>query len=461
MIRAERKEETMRHRWSQILLLTPALLAGACDTTFESVSGAWSFTQDQLTTGGWDFRNGSDAVLSGSVLCPVSTDDGEDTGENVLWDCYDHSVTLGEYLPVANDGTPNCLRLEGPGETTWSWTWRGCGSVEDEYEPIPDSVVFQVADRSMVTAKVQQWIDEQAREALVTESGDAYPEGAFAPESSPFRILAGQEVLIYVGLKDPVTGSWSAFERAGATLREDVLSGHAETASGLDPTGLLVTLSEGTEVQITFSLGHDAWTATQTLLAVTEEDVVSLEVLPLYWVRDDDQPYREPVIARAIARDIDGNLIFGVPVEWRPHHTALAVTPGIPLDSVGDENAPLLPGPDYAWITDDCEKPSQQVGDRSAVLEARFNGISATAEMEWLLMDDAYLAEICGDDMDACLDDVDEDWTMPEECTLDDDLTKPEESTRACGCATGGASGVAGLGSVLAAIALLRRRRRV
>jgi MYXO-CTERM domain-containing protein len=51
--------------------------------------------------------------------------------------------------------------------------------------------------------------------------------------------------------------------------------------------------------------------------------------------------------------------------------------------------------------------------------------------------------------VDACLDDMDEDWTKPEECT------------RACGCASGGANGIAGLASALAAMALVTRRRRV
>ncbi len=442
----------MRQRWGPIVLLTPTLLAAGC-SDFESVSGAWSFNQDQLTMGGWEFHNEGDAVLSGSVLCPVPTDDtGDDTGEPVLWNCYDHAVIQGEYLPMADDGTRNCLRLDGPGETTWSWTWRGCDRVQDDYEPIPDSVVFQVADRAGVTVQVQQWFDEDAREWLVTESGDAYPEDAFAPGSSPFRILAGPEVLLYVGLKDPATGYWVAFERAGATLQVEVLSGDVETSSGPDPTSLLVTLSAGTEAQVTFSLGDDAWTATQTFLAVTEDDVASLDVLPLYGAEGDDPSHRYPVIARAIARDIDGNLIFGVPVEWRPHRTALAVFPGIYVDFPETEDAFLLPGPDYALIDDVCEKPSQRVGSRSAVLEARFNGVSGRAKMEWLLEDYADVAEECWNDGGACIEDLaeaDAKWTRPEECT------------RACGCTSGGASGVAGLASALAAMALARRRRRV
>lgn len=211
------------------LWLLPCPFLVACDPVFHSESGAWSFTQDQLEVTPLGFDNDAQAVLAGSVVCPETP--GEDTGtDQLLWDCHAHTVTGGEVLTDSEEG-PHCLRLDGPDTATWEWSAGTCDAVEDGYVPVPDRVVFTLADPASVTAEIQPWADELARDWMETTDGAAWPDDVIPAAGDPWRIVAGQEVYLYVALHDPITGWWTAWTRSAGALSADVLAGDADRKS--------------------------------------------------------------------------------------------------------------------------------------------------------------------------------------------------------------------------------------
>jgi MYXO-CTERM domain-containing protein len=155
--------------------------------------------------------------------------------------------------------------------------------------------------------------------------------------------------------------------------------------------------------------------------AVAVSEVVSLELVPVYWPAESDQNHREwgpPVGVSAIARDAEGRRVYGGPIEW-------SVTRGrLWLD-------------DSAEVTDhvpigDCKASPRRPDWRGATVEATLGALTASTELEWVALS--------GDD------------TAPDH---------PQCSGSACDCSTAAPAGESGLAS-LALLALgfgLRRRR--
>jgi hypothetical protein len=115
--------------------------------------------------------------------------------------------------------------------------------------------------------------------------------------------------------------------------------------------------------------GDNTWVAGQ--FEGVAAQIASIEVVQAYAANDGE---RIPFAARAVARDADGGLVYGLPVAWKVTEGALAIEPG----------ADPLPGLDYALLRDACDPPPEDGAEnRTATIEARYGSVSGSASLRW------------------------------------------------------------------------------
>ena len=430
----------MRNRSLLLIPLAVPLLAVTCDPTFYSEQEDWAFVDWDLTVSGpKGFTNEDEAILAGTSVCPEVRyrGDEESVESDEFWECFQHTVDPGSVDPGAG-----CITLSDPGEVQWSFEASSCTDMDQGWEAAADRVVFQVVEPATVAARVQQWSDEFAIDHMSTNADRVLDDSLLNPAGEPFRVMAGEDVLLYLGLQDQQTGLSVAWHAPGGEVQVEALQGEVEVSS-VDAAGFVqVRLAEGAEASVSLVMDQEQWTADSTLLGVSEGDVASLEILPVYgevwWAYSHSEV---PVAARAIVRDGEGNLVFGTPVRWSVVRGSLRVSPG-PVVDVGTWF--YLPGADYAFLEDSCQKPSRRVGPQEVVLRAEFGDLDERVTVSWDALDPDQLSEEDWED----LREEDEDFEPDPECM-----------GSSCGCSGAPAGGTLWLWSV-AGLGLGWRRRR-
>jgi hypothetical protein len=291
-------------------------------------------------------------------------------------------------------------------------------------DPVADQVALRVVDPSAVLGHLDPWAEDYARAHLDLVPSGVLTADALPPEGEPWLLLEGAEVYLYAQLLDaegtPVgwQGSQGSIEVTGAAERLEV--------EGLPAGWIALRMAAGNEANLTLQVAGQTWPL-GSLLGVSTEDIASLDVVVAFAPTEEGGQVHSPWAARALIRDAGGWPILGAPVAWEVLDGRLAIQPGPGTDT-------LLPGPDYAWVTDDCQRPSRTVGDRHALLQASFGGFNDIVELDWTMTE-----EMVGDD---------EGWEPSEYCT-----------GPGCGCASGGSRRSGALLLALAVPLLALRRQ--
>ncbi len=325
--------------------LVTAILVAGCDTTV-SEAGRFELGFAGLTTEhvrGWDapYR-----VLAGARLCPRAT----------CAACGDacEDVEVAASGPVSADGA-GCFVADAPGQIEWH-----AGAPCDDLAAPADRLVMTVVGADEVAAEPVLWPDRSlaaSDEYTVVGAGLQGEE----PLPTPLRVVEGSQVRLMVRLFTPDDGHVVAWtDGAVAVVRA---TGRAPVAYP-GPALELVTFA-GSTAAATFAAGGGTWPLGQ-VNGVAASEARSLELAAAVTVGG------EPALARAVVRDADGGLLFGLPVTWRVTAGELAL--GVD---------PELPGQDYVLLADECLPPERRGGPRSAVLEARHGELAASLELAW------------------------------------------------------------------------------
>jgi len=357
------------------------VMCGCPSYEFMSEGEHWTFTTEELATDAYGGFDNSTAVLAGSEICAVAAydqaiPDGHHVAD-VVDECFEPSVE-GPATYDWLDATL-CIRLEEAGEVTWALDPAECEATASGFEPLADRVVFQVADRSTVTAEIQQWVEEYAEESLKPASG-TFPTDWMVPAGEPMRLVAGQRVNLFVQLLGE-DGEPVAWREGEGVLSARTTSGTLEQADEyLSPGWIGLTLEPGAEAELVLSHGDDEWIA-GTVTGVDAGDAATLEVVAALLGDDDAGSLSDPMGARAVVRDSDGNLLLGAPVEWVLEDGDLVLAPGPDPDG---ESLDYLPGADYLHVEDICIAPEDNFGERTATFSARLGTLSDSVTLTWI-----------------------------------------------------------------------------
>jgi hypothetical protein len=290
-------------------------------------------------------------------------------------------------------GTTTCFQLGwAPGAIAPSPNPRGCfvhalqgqvelvqgclvfldeGQAELRFEPfcdglLSDRIRFEILHPEEVRARPLE-LELVVEQALAVGAPGLPPR---QPEGEPWRVVETGWFRFFPRLYNPDTDLDVGFELDELTVATEpesllVESGEAYgtllLADGLEGSVRAIYQDEDER--------HSGEYPLADVVGVAEDEVVSLEVFPVYLP---EGYLREPIGARAVARDADGNLLWGAPVRWSLDEGDLAYGT---LDQ-------LLPGPDYVLLDDDC-LPPEQGGARRAVLRASLGAHTATATLRW------------------------------------------------------------------------------
>ena len=413
-------------RW-MILPVVGALLvglAGCPEGVVDSEEGQWQLSTVELVTGAHRGYVYGEPVLEGTPLCAApayqgTVPDGHEAGD-VLDQCVDQSLEG----PASWD--EGCVLLEEAGDVTWYLDPTDCPLQASGLDLVADRIVFEVAQGDGLDAEVHQWVEEYSADALEIEPG--LPEGWTNPAGEPFRVMAGERVTLFVRLTDPLTGVPVAWHTSDGEVTATASAGDFEFAEAPGGQGwMAVVLDEGAEVDLGLTVEGRQWTAAG-VQAVGEDAPASIEIVAGYLGAEDPTGDRSPFGARAVVRDADGRLIYGTPVTWKVAEGDLAVTPG-QADTMSD-----LPGNDYAYLEDACVRPSDNVGQRTVVLEASYGDLVDSLELVWTARTEAA---------------SDEGWEPSENCRSD-----------GCSCSSTprAAVGPAALAALLPLALIVRRR---
>ncbi len=343
-------------RWTTLGVL---ILSG-CYDGFETEEGQLRLMPIDVFTEAHGGFYPSNPLLESTEMC-VEIDCGSaDCTDLDLQGCLEQAVTgVGSLL----EG--DCIAADDVGQLVWEFNLSSCGATYDGDILVDDRVTFDVVAAAEVSASWTQW-PELSLGSGVEIDGEVPNDWIQAPEE-PFRVVDGGQLMLPVTLSHPDFDDSVAYGFAqaspGATADLDVDS----------PVGgyVRVTGREGSEGQITIEAGDQTLTAASVVGVADEVD--SIELIVGYVADQENDELRTPLAVRAVTRNAKGEVVYGAPVEWSVKRGELAIEPG----------GSNLPGLDYASISDSCLSPSERVGDRSAVLRAKYGGVKATVDMEW------------------------------------------------------------------------------
>ena len=376
------------------------LLFVACDLgSFNGEEGQVRVTDEDFVVGAISGYSSGDPVLQGETLCPEFGCVGCEAESTDFADCYE---VFSEHL--APDGA--CYGFDTLGTAELDFVKLDCEARPDHTD---DTVRFEVVETATPRLEypyAEAALDEEADGVLRHHELDSFPEDVL-PGS--LQVLEGHSAHAYVVLED-ADGALVAYTRS-----EHELGVEGGELLGVDDRNGLYVKPDG-EGQILFDDEPAGSFST-----VAEEEVVSLEVHVGVIVGDGDDEV--PFVARAIARDAEGEQVFGVPVEWSLEGTPLVVAGTVDEEFGFEDNQTV-------FLSDECV-----AGDgleRSTILTASWNGLEASADVSWISAIDEGEFE------------ADEDCLELEGC--------------AGGCASGPA--IPGLAALLLGLAATRRRRR-
>ncbi len=298
-----------RAPWPLLLLGLAAGCPDNCDegtpaSYYVTESGKWEFSAGKLQADPCDLPGSAghqkdEPLLVGTRWCPrISGAQSE---------CYEDSITG----PGQLDG--DCLEVTGSGELLWRFDPIPC---DHEGLFFPELLRVRSLDASEVRGRLVSYLDALALADLSPETG-AFPlEAMRPPDATLLKVAAGEPVDMAVNL-------WAGERRVAwsgdrASLEVEVLHGEAPIAV-LDEefATVLLQFPAGSEAALSLvvgptrvPLGHVRGVALETL----EE----LEVVVAYtnYPNPDESRSRIPTGARAVARDGDGDLVYGARAEW-------------------------------------------------------------------------------------------------------------------------------------------------
>ena len=357
---------------------------------------------------------------SGDLACVTASASGSltqlATSVDELGGTYEVSEAGPGAIELAAPGVacPDAANLDALGPDRWS--------------------LIGVAPEQVVGA----WV--QPEEGLVLDGGySAGPQGQFPPGfGAPMdllRVAAGSRFRAVPTLLDPEVDAASEVRWSSSDAHVAVPEGYENLVTSRDENGDLV---EG--IAVRGSLPADERVSAQLVVAGAEielpelrsvpaEQIVSLEIVPVYVAVDeedaDQRDWGPPIGVSVIARDAEGRRILGAPLER-------SVTAGRLLFGQLDE---VDVGDSFTVRS--CEAAPTGPTRREATIEVRLADLVASTELEWI--------------------------ALPRDGDPDDDPNCSEPAS--CTCSTdlgvGGGPGESGLaGLALLGLGLWLRRRR-
>ncbi len=296
----------------------------------------------------------------------------------------------------------------------------------------------------------------------------SYPVDWLSSVDGVVRLVAGQTVRLQPGLTWTATGEPVAWNPEGASVSVEALSGAAATATWVADGGaanwtggIEVSVEAGAESRITLITGDSSERPLGTVIGVAEMDIVSMELVVLQYLEEFGEAGLFPTGARAILRTANGDPVLGAPVSWSVTEGVLALT-----------DFAYRPGLDYLMASDDCELPSEHLGDHSATLQASLGSLSASVTYEWTyapaeLPDESEWepspdceGPATGDDDDATADDDDATADDDDDAADDDDSADDDPRASDCQCSSASLQPATPLFALgLVGLLGLRRRR--
>ncbi len=392
-------------------LLIAALVAAGCDSdAFRTEAGVFGVSPGLVVV-----PTQGPVVLEDSLFCPDVRYGYPADAEVTEWflrseNCFD---IIGRSTQRDEDG---CFDLEIPAEEVFDISQRAqCASRHDYPD---DELRVDVVPRDAVTAGAYPALEVFAP-AFVDESGAPLPAASQHTLGAPLQVVENQRFAPLVLIVDDA-GRWVAYDDERYPPMFSPHVGSYDEGEGEFAEEIL--LAPGTVVDVSLEHSTAPLPAGQ-LVAVPSSDVVSLELQVGY-----GRAEASDITLRAVARDVEGNLVFSAPVEW----SASGVEVGL---------VPLLP--DYSWVADDCVPPPDEPMERMVTVTVALGELRDTAEVRWIALpadpDDPPFER-----GEYCLDaDADDDL----------DIGGP----RGCACRSSGPSSEWWM---LLVLAIARRRRR-
>ncbi len=306
-----------RAAWSLLLLGLAAGCPDDCDRDpghYLTESKNWQLSSDHLQADPCD-RPGSkgtqknEPMLVGTRWCPkLSGKRGE---------CYEASVAG----PAQLDG--ECIELTGSGEVLWRFDPIPC---EHEGLFFPEQIRIRSLAASEVRGRLVSYLDALALDYLSSGTG-AFPlEAMQPPDATLLKVAADEPVHMAVNL-------WAGERRVAwsddrVSLEVELLRGEAPVAT-LDEEAATVFLQfpAGSEAALSLVVGPTR-VALGRVRGVALDTLKELEVLVAYGNPNrEDARSQIPTAARAVARDGDGDLVYGARAEWEVLAGSFPFTP--------------------------------------------------------------------------------------------------------------------------------------
>ncbi len=415
---------------------------GCYPFSFNTDANQWRLTDESTASNFLGGFTNTVPVLEGTAIC-VQVEWLDDhtqglTDRSIFTECFEHYVVGEGTLDI--EGSPECITLDGPGPVMWGMSPTSCSADFGGMPPVADSVTFETIGADVVQAELPQWADEYALVGLVPGPGESFPPDLLNPEGEPYRVMSDQPVVFFAQLVDPESDQVVAWSSRDGQVVATAQAGTFEESTQVGKPGWIgLTLADDSEVGVSMHVNGHTFDA-GTVVSVAPDAPVSMELGALY---SGDGEFYNPVTARAILRDAEGNAIFGAPVTWTvTGNDSLTAHPGPEVQ--GGQQTEVLPGADYVELVFDPVDPVALYTEQTATLEASYGDLSATVELVWT--SGAAPPEDGGDDDD------------------DDDDAAPSEGfddQRGCQCSSQGSlidrSGPLAL--VLLGLCTLVRRR--
>ncbi len=354
-------------------------LATACH---RGEKGRLGFELEGLVDRTYDFESG-ERVLVGTRICPqfVWWSDGQDRGHYVQ-DPQDRASLRACYEEDIDDEAKivqGCLVFEKRADNV---EWELEADPECSLGPVEDDQLrFEVIEAS---DELTLGFDDWRARALETNPlwGDveliglapgSEPDELRDPADAPHRAIAGELDVISLRLDDP-DGQvfWSVVPGAIGVLGEgiEVVEPNLDAGDLSFPGELALRIDDGAVGLVKLDLPGGVERESPALIGVSVDSAASLDLIA---ARTSEG---EPVAARAVVRNEQGEILHAAPIEWDVIEGAIGVDRGHLHTQARTA--------DYALLLTSCEAPpTAQPVVRHAVLRARLGELEDTVRIEW------------------------------------------------------------------------------
>ena len=314
-----------RAPWPLLLL---ALAAGCPDdcgdreSYYFSESGRWQLSTSQLQSDACDLPGSSgiqtdEALLVGTRWCPrfeCADEFCEAADARFRSACYATSVE------GPGEAAGACIDITGSGELLWRFVPSPC-DVEGTH--LPEQVRLRGAALDEVRGRLVSYLDAEGKDYLFSGTG-AFPAELFPPaDAELLKVAADQPVHMAINL-------WAGERRVAWSVEDmwlavEVLRGETPHIN-LDERGtVLLQVPAGTEAALTLVTGPTR-VSLGRVRGVPLDTLAQLEVVVAYGPFPQENS-RVPVAARAVARDGEGDLVYGAKAEWEVLAGSFPFTP--------------------------------------------------------------------------------------------------------------------------------------